>query len=155
MKLEIDIKNTTKQPVDLGLIESVAKKTIEDEIGDMGGRAFELSVAVVSSAKIRSINKKFRGNDCATDVLSFTQDDFLGRLCKNSLLEREFLGEILICCQQIAKDAKEQGISARREMEWVVVHGVLHLLGYDHEVGVGEAQKMRQKEFYYLGRQSF
>ena len=78
-------------------------------------------------------------------------EDFLKRHSGGNLLEHEFLGEIIICPAQVAKDAKELQKTLNQELSWVVVHGALHLLGYDHEHGGKDALTMRKKEEFYLG----
>ena len=54
--------------------------------------------------------------------------------------------------KQVKDDAKESGVDVERELAWVVVHGILHLFGYDHEISDAEALKMREKEEFYLSK---
>jgi probable rRNA maturation factor len=65
------------------------------------------------------------------------------------------LGELVICLSQVKKDAKESKVGLDYELAWVVVHGVLHLLGYDHETSPAQELKMRQKEELYLSKLKF
>ena len=85
----------------------------------------ELSLALVSDRRMRSLNRQFRGKDYATDVLSFPSE------------ERGFLGEIVIAIGVTKRQAKEAGHSAATELKILALHGVLHLLGYDHEADAG------------------
>lgn len=85
----------------------------------------ELSIALVSDRRMRSLNRQFRGKDYATDVLSFPSE------------ERGFLGEIVIAVGVTKRQAKEAGHSAATEVKVLALHGLLHLLGYDHEVDAG------------------
>lgn len=83
----------------------------------LGGKGtHELSVAFVSESEMRRLNKQWRGKDKVTDVLSF-----------------EDVGEILICYPQARRQAAELGHSTRDELVFLLVHGVLHVFGYDHE----------------------
>lgn len=108
----------------------------------------EVSIAFVGPARIRELNKTYRGIDRETDVLSFAESGE-GKLYNNAD-KSGYIGEIVICMQVVKRDAKDLGVSVKQELAWVIVHGMLHLFGYDHESGKDEAAAMRQKEEYYL-----
>jgi probable rRNA maturation factor len=92
-----------------------------------GGKgAVEMSVSVVSDAVIRRLNRQYRGKDKVTDVLSFGMDGAAG------------LGDIFICLPQVRRQARTIGRSAASEFALMVVHGTLHLMGYDHATLVQE-----------------
>ena len=102
---------------------------------------WSFSLALVSTVEIKKWNRIYRGLDKVTDVLSFVDDDHLPDS------EKKFLGEILICVSRAKKQAKEYGWSVKREMTRLLVHGLCHLLGYDHEnVSKAKANKMFQLE---------
>ena len=146
MKIEVEINNLTKIPVNEGLVKKVARETI---IGEMpGGRDIEVSVVFAGLAKMRQINKKYRKIDQATDVLSFSEEDDAGGQAEYPRI----IGELVICQKQVSDDAKESGIDPEKELAWVVVHGILHLFGYDHETSEAEALKMHKKEKFYLSK---
>jgi len=88
----------------------------------------QISVHVVGEKKIRELNKNYRGKDKVTDVISFAVKE--GEQIIN-FGEKDF-GDIFICLPQIKKQAKENNIGAREEMTRMLVHGVLHILGFDH-----------------------
>ena len=102
---------------------------------------------------IRALNAKERGKDAVTDVLSFANlDGILGRPIRRADFPFDadeegnlFLGSVVICRERAAEQAAEYGHSLRRELYYLAVHGLCHLLGYDHE---GEADKaaMRARE---------
>jgi len=97
----------------------------------------DLSVNLVSEKKIRELNKQYRGKDKVTDVLSFSMME-KGR----SKSEKESdLGDIFICEKQVKRQAKEYKVSEKEEFKRMLVHGVLHLLGFDHQK-TSEAKKM-------------
>lgn len=79
-----------------------------------------VSIAFVSEKEIRALNKQYRKEDCVTDVLSFGLD------------EKEILGEIVICYEQAKRQAKEREYTVRNELVFLIVHGMLHLYGYEH-----------------------
>ncbi|MFW5972109.1 MAG: rRNA maturation RNase YbeY [Bacillota bacterium] len=92
----------------------------------------EISFALVDNSTIRELNKKYRDKDTATDVLSFRMDE-------------DIWGDIIISTERTISQADEYGHSVKRELGYLVVHGILHLLGYDHKT-VGEKKEMRKKE---------
>ena len=86
------------------------------------------SVIFVDEETIQDINKNYRGIDKITDVISFAFEDS-GKLVYNNV---RLLGEIYICIPRMKEQAKEYGHSEKRELSFLAVHGLLHLLGYDH-----------------------
>lgn len=153
MKIDIEIANTTRKIIDAGLVKKIAARVIKGEMGEADGFDIEVSAAFVSPQKIKALNKKWREIDRVTDVLSFGQDDFLSRFSKGTFAEHEFLGELVICADQVAKDAKDLKKTLNQELSWVIAHGMLHLFGYDHE-REKDAVLMRQKEESYLKKSS-
>ncbi len=104
--------------------------------------ASSLNIVFVTDTFIKSLNKKYRNKSGATDVLSFNLDNAEG--------EDSIFGEIYISTDTAMKNAKESGITFRDEILRLCCHGLLHLLGYDHEKPA-ERKAMRAKEDYYLG----
>lgn len=104
----------------------------------------EVSVAVMDDAGIRALNARYRGTDRPTDVLAFPHEALPGA---ESLL----LGDVVISAERAAAQAVEYGHSTARELALLVVHGVLHLLGYDDESEDG-AREMRAREHAILSR---
>jgi probable rRNA maturation factor len=96
---------------------------------------------------MRALNRRYRGKDRTTDVLSFAlREGPFGDV------QPEMLGDIVISVPVAEKQARERGHSLSREIEHLLVHGLLHLLGYDHERGHAEARRMRRKELLLLKR---
>ena len=85
----------------------------------------DLSIAIVSDKRMRALNRQFRGKDKVTDVLSFPAD------------ARGFMGDIVIAAGVAKRQAREAGHTAQTEMRVLALHGLLHLLGYDHEADEG------------------
>ncbi|HLZ96488.1 MAG TPA: rRNA maturation RNase YbeY [Steroidobacteraceae bacterium] len=106
-----------------------------------------LAVLVVGTARSRSLNSRYRRKDKSTNVLSF-------RGAGPSPDGRNYLGELVICAPVVAREARAQGKS--RESHWahMTVHGVLHLLGFDHE-HAADAAKMAAREIQILDRLGF
>ena len=109
-----------------------------------------LSVVIVNDDEIQALNRQYRGIDAPTDVLSFgTQDDGTPdeRADSTFVIAPEqqeeadaYLGDVIIAYPQVVAQAAQQGHSTERELSLLVVHGVLHLLGYDHATPHDEAQ---------------
>ncbi len=94
-------------------------------------RGDSLAVCLVSDRRMRGMNRDYRGIDAATDVLSFVDaegDDPSGRL---------HLGDIAVSIPDAARQAREAGHTFDRELRILIIHGYLHLLGYDHETDDG------------------
>jgi probable rRNA maturation factor len=100
-----------------------------------------VSVLLVGDRRMREMNRTYRGLDRTTDVLSFSQ-------LEGSLLQHESaeLGDIVISPAQAKQQAHERGTTFNQELALLLVHGLLHLIGYDHEKNRYEAKKMREKE---------
>ncbi len=117
----------------------VIEKAIEEVIRaeELEGD-FEVSVSFVTNEEIKELNKEFRNVDSETDVLSFPLDDdeFEGVV---------LLGDIVLSTQRIIEQANDFGHSLEREMAYLTVHSMLHLLGYDHMSG-DEKAEMRSRE---------
>jgi len=95
--------------------------------------AAEVSLLLCNDSLIRELNGRYRGIDSATDVLSFPQD------------APRLLGDVVISVETAERQASEYGVTVQEEVERLLAHGVLHLLGYDHESET-EAEVMQAKE---------
>ena len=111
------------------------------------GNPCEVSVSFVDNAEIRDLNKKFRGMDKSTDVLSFPLFDYEGESEEPPVDEMlGMLGDIVLSLEQADLQAKEYGHSFEREVAFLTVHSMLHLLGYDHETGEEDEADMRRRQ---------
>lgn len=112
------------------------------------GEEAEVSVVFVDDKYIRSLNSEYRGIDSPTDVLSFAM---LEGEAVPGQEEELILGDVVVSLQTAQRQAGEYGHSFRREVAYLTVHGVLHLLGYDHQEEEGR-EEMRMKEEGILDR---
>jgi probable rRNA maturation factor len=99
----------------------------------------ELSLALVSNAEIRKLNAKYRKKDYPTDVLSFPVEDRLPA-------GKRLLGDVIISVEKARQQAKERRRSLDQEVVTLLIHGVVHLLGYDHERSAKDARVMDRLE---------
>ena len=108
-----------------------------------------VSVALVSDARVRALNKKYRGKNDATDVLSFPNAE--GRTVRRGRTIPPIpplpspLGDIVIARGVARRQAREQGHSERTEVRVLALHGLLHLLGYDHERDAGRMRRVERR----------
>jgi probable rRNA maturation factor len=139
----IEINNLTTNQVDEEFLKKVAEKVLVEE-----NKKGDLSIALVGQGRIRELNKKYRGKNRVTDVLAF------GENAKYKIPDTEYkiqsLGEIVICLREVKKNAKRFKSTFEKELARVLIHGISHLLGYNHEISEKEAKKMMEKEDYYL-----
>ncbi|MBE6788279.1 MAG: rRNA maturation RNase YbeY [Ruminococcaceae bacterium] len=105
----------------------------------------EVSVNFVDNEEIRSLNAKFRNKDIETDVLSFPLGEN-GKWDINHDTGAYLLGDVVISVEKAFEQAEMYGHSLQREIGYLTVHSMLHLLGYDHENGGMELVRMREKE---------
>lgn len=109
------------------------------------GESAEISVRFVDNEQIRELNNEYRDIDKVTDVLSFPLGEN-GEYDHNPSSGAALLGDIVISMQRAMEQAEEYGHSLDREVAFLTVHSMLHLLGYDHVNGGLEALRMREKE---------
>ena len=98
----------------------------------------EVSVSFVSDEEIKDLNRDYRGVDRSTDVLSFPMDD-------EFIIDKRILGDVIINTRRVMEQAEELGHSYERELSYLTVHSILHLLGYDH-IDDEDKKKMRERE---------
>lgn len=120
--------------IDNGVIE-IVKKSIEEALNILGFDDAEVSVSFVDDNEIQELNRDYRGVDSATDVLSFPIDDEFSNI----------LGDVVINTKRVLSQAEEFGHSKERELSYLTVHSILHLVGYDHE-NEEDKIEMRAKE---------
>ena len=112
---------------------------------------YEISISFVNNEEIRSLNMEYRGIDKETDVLSFPMLDFIEEEEEEEVdaeyIDEELaLGDIVISMEKALEQSGEYGHSFNRELAFLLVHGMLHLLGYDHEVEATEGDIFEKQE---------
>ncbi len=110
---------------DYEYLKEVVKETLEHE----NATDAILSIIFVDEKEIQQINREYRNKDRITDVISFALEDNASFLPE----EVRVLGDIYICIPRMKEQANAYGHSEKRELSFLTVHGLLHLLGYDHE----------------------
>ena len=127
----IFIESESGQVFPTDLLERAARAVL-----DLSGLPdADLSIVIVDDARIQALNRDFLGHDAPTDVLSFPADE------PDPETGRRYLGDVVISFARAKEQAHELGHAVEAEMQLLVVHGVLHLLGHDH-AGAGEKERM-------------
>jgi probable rRNA maturation factor len=143
-EVEIFIEEKFRGVVDQGWARGIARTVLKAE-----GMAppYEVGLVFTDSETVKQLNRDYRGVDETTDVLAFymlpqkaVDDSFT--LPPDGVTR---LGEVIVSYPQAIEQAREQGHSTEKELALLIIHGILHLLGYDHEEPEGEA-KMRARE---------
>lgn len=122
----IDIINETDKKIDINDL----RHTIEYALDFENVKKAILNVIIIDNKKIQEINREYRGIDRPTDVISFALED------DKTFISTDFrvLGDIYISIDKVFEQADTYGHSFRRELSFLTVHGILHLLGYDHMI---------------------
>ncbi|MCK5412976.1 MAG: rRNA maturation RNase YbeY [Candidatus Pacebacteria bacterium] len=148
----LQIKNFTKQKINKKYLDRIAEETLKVV---KIKKPVEISLVIAGEKRIKSLNKKHRGIDRVTDVLSFgnenSGDDIKFVIPPNDILQ---FGEIFICYPKIEKQAKEKKHSVKKEFSILLIHGILHLAGYDHK-GSYENSEMKDIELKVLDNFKF
>lgn len=143
-EIEVFAEEEFQGVVDGGWVKKIVQQILEAE-----GVAppYEVSLVFTDSATVKRLNRDYRGVDEPTDVLAFYMLPQKGADSSFALPPDGVtrLGEVIISYPQAVAQAKEQGHSLERELALLVIHGILHLLGYDHEEPEEES-KMRERE---------
>lgn len=139
MQLELDVQYASTAPdlPDEAELARWATAALRDERTEA-----ELSVRIVDEPESQALNRDYRGKDKPTNVLSFPFEALPGA-------ESALLGDLVICAPVVAREAAEQGKPLSAHWAHMVVHGVLHLLGYDHEEDA-DAERMEALEVEVL-----
>ena len=129
--MKIDIRAT----VSAGYPFARARRFLNRALGLAGGRARELSLVICGDARMRSLNRRYRGKDRTTDVLSFPPGG----------PDPGFLGDLVVSAPEARRQARAARVPFSAVMEKLLLHGLLHLLGYDHETDRGEMDALEAK----------
>ena len=146
MRLKVYFENAQEKKEVRYSLKMLIRRAIEATLAYEGfDDDCEVSVTFTDNGKIRQMNKKFRNIDRATDVLSFPLFDDEGMDAHVAELDC-MLGDIVLSLEKAGEQAEEFGHSFEREVAFLSVHSVLHLLGYDHETSEEDDADMRRRQ---------
>jgi len=141
----IEILNLTKRKIDASHVERIAEAALGQTKGE---GEISLSVVFVGEKRMRDLNREYHGKDAATDVLSFSSS----KNFPSGQINGKFIGEVFVCPSVINHNSSKLGISSSREFAHVIIHGVLHLLGYEHESSEKKHEEMHSLEEEIMSR---
>ena len=140
--MAIEVTNRQRLcPIARDLVSRIAQSTL-DAVNRAGA---SLTIAFVRDRRMRNLNRTYRGKDYATDVLSFPAGDEQADEAAGYLGAIDYIGDIVISTDTALRQAKEAQHSFEREVSELVLHGTLHLCGYDHETDDGKMNSLEQK----------
>lgn len=125
--------------------QTAVRRLAESLLGVVGESHSELGLELVGDDRMRRLNGLYRGKDSTTDVLAFSLREAPGP-------SSPLMGDVVISIPAVARQAISHRHSMDKEFAVLLIHGILHLCGYDHERGEGEAQRMRRQERRLLRR---
>lgn len=137
--MKIQVINKTKNKIDVDKIVELSNNILSEE--NLLEKNSYINIVITDDEEMTEYNKKFRNKDGPTDVLSFEYG-----------LNEETIGDIVISYETVARQAPEYNNSMETELYLMIIHGILHLLGYDHEKNEKEAKIMFDKQDYYSGK---
>lgn len=144
--ITIEIDEPFAEAVDPEALTQVAEQVMR---GEGVAPPAELSIWITDEDELHTLNRTYRNVDRSTDVLSFGADDDDTRFVLAPDQTR-YLGDLAVSFPHVVRQAEEYGHSQQRELSYLVTHGILHLLGYDHEQP-DDARRMRAREEALLG----
>ncbi len=142
----IEIINLTTNPIDEEFLKRVSQKVLKEEKKERSN----LSIVFVDQGRMKELNKRYLGKNRTTDVLAFGQNQ--KSKIKNQKFVEPLLGEIVICLEEVRKNAKRFQTTFEKELTRVLIHGILHLLDYNHEKSLKKAKLMEERENFYLNQ---
>ena len=153
--MKVFIENESRVQFDFSDRDRVIRKAVKTVMEDKQiPMELDVNVLLTVPSVIQSINRETRGIDSVTDVLSFPYfeyripGEFSGQLEEG---EEQILGDIVLCASKVKEQAKKYGHSQKRELAFLIVHSMLHLIGYDH-IDPDDAILMQQEEKRFMER---
>lgn len=143
--INVEVDDEVEDRVDQAALVTMLDRVLAEDGVDDGA---SLALVLADDLLLRELNLRHRDVDAPTDILSFPADE--GEAFPAPEGEPPFLGDIVVSVESVERQAEEAGLGAGEELSHVVLHGLLHLLGYDHEETADEA-KMKAREEAVLG----
>lgn len=143
--MDIQVRNKSKQNIiTTHRLKKITQNVMKLVLEEKGRTTAEISVVFVDDGEMRNLNRNYRGINKSTDVLAFPMNE--GRF---AAINPDLLGDIVISVPRAKLQAEQQEHSLERELTTLLIHGLLHLMGYDHETDKEEAA-MKELEAEYM-----
>ena len=152
MELEISIEALWPSPPDWEEMATRASITLAQITPELANPRLSASLLFADDAEVHDLNREWRGKDKPTNVLSFPMLEREELLALSPEGPPELLGDLALALETCQREADEKGISLQHHAAHLIVHGLLHLAGYDHELGPAEAREMELLEIKALAQ---
>ena len=150
MDLDISLEADWPAPPNWETVAERAATALAQVVEELGNRRLSASVAFTSDAEVHALNREWRGKDKPTNVLSFPMLERENLLALAPEGPPELLGDIALAFETCQREAADKGISLEHHTAHLLIHGLLHLAGYDHETSPEDAREMEQLEIKAL-----
>ncbi|PKB25924.1 putative rRNA maturation factor [Novosphingobium kunmingense] len=150
LQLDIDLSPDWPSPPDWEELATRAATALAQFAPELANPRLSASVLFADDAEVHALNREWRGKDKPTNVLSFPMFERADLLALPAEGPPELLGDIALALETCAREAKEKGLSLADHAAHLIVHGLLHLAGHDHELSPADARAMEQIEIKAL-----
>ncbi|MFM5954144.1 MAG: rRNA maturation RNase YbeY [Novosphingobium sp.] len=152
MNLEISIEAAWPTPPDWEVLAARAVAALAEVAPELANPRLSASLLFADDAEVRTLNREWRGKDKPTNVLSFPMLERADLLALTPDGPPELLGDIALALETCTREAADKGLSLEHHAAHLIVHGLLHLAGYDHEVSPEDARTMENLEIKALAQ---
>ncbi len=150
MNLDISIETPWPGPTDWADIAEQAAEAAAQVTPELANLRLSVSLLFADDAEVRTLNREWRAKDKPTNVLSFPMLERADLLALSDKGGPEMLGDIAIALETCQREAADKGISLEHHVTHLLIHGLLHLAGYDHEISPEDAREMERLEIKSL-----
>ena len=150
MELDFSFSSVWPATSDFQLLAYQALDAVIAVSPELNNRRLSVSVVLTNDAEVHELNREWRGKDKPTNVLSFPMLEREELLTLSPDGPPELLGDLALALETCQREATDKGISLEHHTAHMIIHGLLHLAGYDHELGPAEAREMERLEIKAL-----
>ena len=152
LELDVSIESNWPSPPNWEALANRAARTLGQVVPELARTGLSVSLLFTGDAEVRELNRDWRGKDRPTNVLSFPMLERAELLALNPDGPPALLGDIALALETCAREADDKGISLEHHTAHLIIHGLLHLAGYDHETSPDDARAMEALEINALAR---
>ena len=152
MELEISIEADWPQSLVWEFVANRAAAALSEIVPELAHSSLSASLLFTSDAEVHALNREWRGKDQPTNVLSFPMLEREELLALGAAGPPELLGDIALALETCTREAADKGISLEHHTAHLIIHGLLHLAGYDHETSPADARAMERLEINALAQ---
>jgi len=152
LDLEIDIEGPWPPATDWAELAEQALEALAQEAPELANPRLSASLLFTDDAQVHTLNREWRAKDKPTNVLSFPMLERVDLLALSADGPPELLGDIAMAFETCAREAADKGVSLSAHAAHLIIHGLLHLAGHDHEISVSDAAVMEALEIKALAR---